>query len=200
MGKSEVTQAEYQAVIGSNPSHFAGDSNLPVESVSWVDATHYCATLTARERAAGRIPDGYLYRLPTEAEWEYACRAGTTTATAFGDRLDPTQANFGRRYPFNGAATGTTNVGSYTPNAWGLHDMHGNVEEWCADWYAETYPGGSVVDPMGPATGSERVIRGGSWFHDESGCRSATRERVKPDAGRQGSFMGFRVVLAPNQP
>ena len=166
MSKYEVTQEEYLAVMmGNNPSRFKEDLKRPVEQVSWNDATNYCGKLTAREKAVGRLPAGYVYRLPTEAEWEYACRAGTTTATAFGNSLSSAQANFNGNYPYNGAAigpniVGTTAVGSYAPNAWGLYDMHGNVYEWCADW-SGTYPGGSVTDPKGAVTGSYRVDRGG---------------------------------------
>jgi len=200
MGKYEVTQREYQVVMGSNPSYFTGDLDRPVEQVTWNDATNYCVKLTASERSSGRLPSGYAYRLPTEAEWEYACRAGTTTATAFGNSLSSTQANFDGNYPYNGAAEGpwlrcTTKVGSYAPNAWGLYDMHGNVYEWCMDWYQDSLPEGSVTDPRGPSSGSNRVIRGGSWSHYGRYCRSALRYGNSP-GGRHGS-VGFRVVLAP---
>jgi formylglycine-generating enzyme required for sulfatase activity len=202
MGKYTVTQREYQALMGSNPSYFTGELERPVEQVTWYNATNYCGKLTDRERSAGRLPAGYVYRLPTEAEWEYACRAGTTTATAFGNSLSSTQANFdGNLYPYNGAAPGpylgrTTKVGSYAPNAWGLYDMHGNVWEWCLDWYSGSLPGGSVTDPRGPISGSYRVIRGGSWVYDGWLCRSAQRSRTWPDS--PGYDLGFRVVLAPS--
>lgn len=199
MGKYEITQEEYQALMGANPSVFTGDLKRPVEYVTWNDATNYCGKLTVQERAAGRLPTGYVYRLPTEAEWEYACRVGTTTATAFGYRLSSTQANFDGNYPYDYGAEGpylgtTTKVGSYAPNAWGLYDMHGNVWEWCWDWYG-SYPGGSVTDPKGPNTGSYHVYRGGSWFNYGESCRSAFRSGSWPDYGN--SDVGFRVVLAP---
>ena len=141
MGKYAVTQGEYLALMGSNPSYSTGDLNLPVETVSWDDATNYCAHLTAQEQAAGRLPSGWVYRLPTESEREYACRAGTTTAFHYGSALHGGMANFYSYYEYD-AAIGdiyvsssttylgrTTTVGSYQPNAWGLHDMHGNVFE-----------------------------------------------------------------------
>ena len=193
MGKYEVTQAEYESVIGNNPSLFRSSTNLPVENVSWQAATNYCARLTARELAAGRIAPGWSYRLPTEAEWEYACRAGTTTAYSTGDALAKTQANFN---PGDGTAVGkTTVVGSYAPNGWGLYDMHGNVWEWCQDWYG-AYPSTHVADPAGPATGSARVYRSGNWYFSKDQTRSARRDTyVNPNYN--GGF-GLRVVLADN--
>jgi formylglycine-generating enzyme required for sulfatase activity len=200
LGKYEVTQREYLAVMGSNPSWFTGDLDRPVERVSWYEAVAYCERLTQQERAAGRLPAGYEYRLPTEAQWEYACRAGTTTATAFGDSLSSTQANFDGNYPYNGGARGpylgrTTKVGSYSPNAWGLYDMHGNVWEWCADWYSDSYPGGRVTDPQGPTWGLDRVLRGGGWFSVGLNCRSAIRFRFNPSDWYY--VLGFRVALVP---
>jgi formylglycine-generating enzyme required for sulfatase activity len=191
----------WQAVMGTNQSKFKGDTKRPVELVSWTDATNYCAKMTAGERAAGRLPAGYEYRLPTEAEWEYACRAGTTTATAYGNSLSSTQANFNGNSPYGGAANGpylenTTKVGSYAPNAWGLYDMHGNVWEWCWDWYGP-YPGEGVIDPRGPNTGSDRVLRGGGWGSIGGGCRSAGRLHGWP--GIWYYRIGFRPVLAPGQ-
>ena len=212
MGRYEVTQGEYLAVMGNNPSGFTGDLNRPVERVTWPEAVAYGEALTARERNAGRLPAGYVYRLPTEAEWEYACRAGTTTPFHYGSALQSGMANFYGRceYPpcggdafccINPSGTNlerTTAVGSYVPNAWGLYDMHGNVWEWCSDWYSGNLPGGSVTDPQGPATGSRRVIRSGSWYNYPSYCRSAYRYEGFP-TGRS-NFQGFRVVLAQSLP
>ena len=200
MSKHETTQEEYLAVMENNPSNFTGDIKRPVEQVSWEDATNYCARLTVRERAAGRLPSGYGYRLPTEAEWEYACRAGTTNATAYGNGLSSAQADFKGAYPYGEAAKGpnlgtTTKVGSYAPNAWGLCDMHGNVWEWCLNWYAGSLPGGSVTDPQGPNRAIYRPLRGGGWLSYGWDCRSATRFILLPD--NSGDDIGFRPVLAP---
>lgn len=197
LGQYEVTQGEYLAVMGSNPSFFKGNLNLPVEQVAWVDATNYCGKLTQQERNAGRLPTGYEYRLPTEAEWEYACRAGTTTATAFGDSLSSTQANFNGQAPYGGAPTGpnvqrTAQVGSYAPNAWGLYDMHGNLSEWCLDW-SSAYFAGSETDPQGAFLGSLRVNRGGYWGNFGKDCRSA--RRAGNDPSHRLNYIGFRVAL-----
>ncbi len=213
MGKYEVTQSEYLAVIRSNPSYFntnngyAEDLSRPVDSVAWIDVTNYCAQLTQREQAAGRISANWVYRLPTEAEWEYACRAGTSTRLFYGD--DPGYTELGN-YAWHVDHDGQTHpVGQKLPNPWGLYDMYGNVWEWCHDWYGPRYPGGAAVDPQGPAVecqepiwGSHsRVLRGGSW-HDWvgglSGYRSALRGAGLPDGGEYD--FGFRVVLAPGQP
>ncbi|MBM4247480.1 MAG: hypothetical protein FJ148_27445, partial [Deltaproteobacteria bacterium] len=195
LGKHEVTQARYQALMGSNPSAFVGPDR-PVEQVSWQQAMAYCAALTAREAAAGRLPWGYEYRLPTEAEWEYAARAGSTTAFHTGASLTCAQANF-----FNEAASAacvgqTSNVGSYPPNAWGLHDMHGNVREHCFDLWdtTPTYNAAPVADPIG-VRGGQRVDRGGSWSSLSTQCRSAHRNGTLP--GLASNQIGFRVALAP---
>jgi formylglycine-generating enzyme required for sulfatase activity len=219
MGKYAVTQGEYLALMGSNPSYFTtrdwngnsipADLNRPVETVSWDDATNYCAHLTAQEQAAGRLPAGWGYRLPTESEREYACRAGTTTAFHYGNALHGGMANFYSYYEYDAAIgyiavaspTGylarTTAVGSYQPNAWGLHDLHGNVWEWCRDSYG-SYPTGSVTDPQGAPSGSHRVFRGGGWNGHGRYCRSAIRYYGVPSY--RGGELGFRVVLAPGQP
>jgi formylglycine-generating enzyme required for sulfatase activity len=220
MGKYLVTQGDYLALMGSNPSYFTTsdinghpippDLNRPVEQVSWIDAVAYCAALTAREQAAGRLPVGWVYRLPTESEWEYACRAGTTTAFYYGNSLHGGMANFNDYYEYD-ASIGeiyvsnpavpwlgrTTTVGSYQPNAWGLYDMHGNVWEWCRDWYG-SYPTASVTDPQGPPSGSYRVFRGGGWGNGGGYCRSAGRYDAYPSY--RYDYIGFRVVLAPGQP
>jgi formylglycine-generating enzyme required for sulfatase activity len=207
IGRFEVTQAQYQAVMGSNPSFFQGSSypnaaQRPVERVTWNDAVAYCTALTASEQAAGRVPAGYVYRLPTEAEWEYCCRAGTTTEFHFGPTLVCGQANFAFSYHSNtNCSIGQTAVvGSYAPNAWGLHDMHGNVWEWCQDgWdFSANYPIGAVTDPF-VASGPLRVFRGGGWGCNSDGCRSALRFGYDPSSSYYDGG-GFRVVLAPVLP
>lgn len=182
----EVTQAEYVAVMGSNPSFFKGDPGRPVEWVTWGDAVEYCRRLTEQERAAGRITSRHEYRLPTEAEWEYAARAGTTGARH--GQLDEVAW-------WQGNAGGTPQRGQgKASNAWGLHDMLGNVREWCADW-AGPYPGEDATDPTGPASGTDRIARGGSWGQDASSCRSAFRDKVSP--GTRTGNLGFRVAFSP---
>jgi formylglycine-generating enzyme required for sulfatase activity len=207
LGRYEVTQGEYLAVMGNNPSSFKGDLNRPVESVSWDDAVAYCAALATRERNAGRLPAGCEYRLPTEAQWEYACRAGRTTTFHYGDALRSGMANFYGYYEYppcggednycynsSGVYLGqTTTVGGYAPNAWGLYDMHGNVWEWCLDWYGGSLPGGSLTDPQGAGTGSARVRRGGGWNSFAYHCRSALRFRAAPDYRSRN--LGLRVAL-----
>jgi formylglycine-generating enzyme required for sulfatase activity len=211
MGRHEVTQAQYQAVMGSNPSYFQGASwpnaaNRPVEQVTWFNALAYCDALTLQETAAGRLAVGYEYRLPTEAEWEYCCRAGTTTEFHYGTTLVCGQANFGYSFHTNsicsnpGGAPQTAVVGSYAANAWGLNDMHGNVWEWCLDsWYGNAnYPVGPVSDPY-VTSGNHRVIRGGGWGNTSHFCRSAFRGDVGIPSG-SSSKLGFRVVCAPVLP
>ncbi|MHB8520276.1 MAG: formylglycine-generating enzyme family protein [Limisphaerales bacterium] len=209
MEKYLVTQAEYLAVMGSNPSYFDGDRTAsggqnygidrsrPVETVSWFDATNYCGVLTQRERAAGRIATNSVYRLPTEAEWEYACRAWTSTRFSFGDDLGYTNLTNYAWYSDNSGGT-THPVGQKLANLWGLYDMQGNVVEWCQDSY-DTYPGGIALDPEGPTTGSSRVFRGGGWDSLARHCRSANRDGILPYI-RNIIGIGFRVVLAPSQP
>jgi formylglycine-generating enzyme required for sulfatase activity len=185
LGVYEVTQEQYEQVMKvPNRSKFKGPQN-PVEKVSWDDAVEFCRKLSSlpEEKAAG-----YVYRLPTEAEWEYACRAGTQTAYNFGD----SESELGDYAWYDKNAGGTTHpVGSKRPNAWGLYDMHGNVYEWCQDWYG-SYPSGSVTDPTGAASGSYRVLRGGSWDYHSGSCRSAYRSRYSP--GRRSLSLGFRVL------
>jgi len=191
MAAHEVTQAEFQAVMGTNTSQFTGDTNQPVERVNWVLATNYCGLLTQTEQTAGRIPADWAYRLPTEAEWEYGCRAGArTTRFGYGDDLS---------YAWYSANSGSTThpVEQKLANPWGLMDMHGNVWEWCQDWYG-TYPGGSVTDPQGPASGDGRVFRGGAWNTDPAWSRAGARSYDNPN--NAGNILGFRVVLAPVVP
>jgi len=194
MGSTEVTQAQWQKVMGNNPSKFKGDE-LPVETVNWEEAVEFCKRLSEmpEEKKAGR-----KYRLPTEAEWEYACRARTTTTFHFGNQLNGTLANCKGTAPYGTETKGpylkkTSPVGTYPANAWGLYDMHGNVCEWCSDWEGD-YPAGSVTDPSGPATGSDRVFRGGAWTIDAVCCRSAFRCGMAPSL-RDGG-LGFRVALS----
>jgi formylglycine-generating enzyme required for sulfatase activity len=190
MGKTEMTQAQWQQVMGSNPSRFEGDSR-PVEQVSWNDAQKYLKKLNTQ---AGQE----IYRLPTEAEWEYAARAGTTTPFYFGETISTDQANYDGDYVYGSGKKGvdrgqTTEVGSFPANAWGLYDIHGNVWEWCQDWYGSDYYATSPKDnPQGPDTWEYRVLRGGSWDDDPHGCRSAYRSRGVP--GYRGDYVGFRVV------
>lgn len=189
LGATEVTQRQYQDVMGVNPSRFTeAGLDAPVETVSWDDATEFCRRLTDRERREGRLRDGWEFRLPTESQWEYACRAGTTTAYSFGD--DPAQLDQYGWYLANSNGR-THRVATKQPNAFGLYDMHGNVWEWCQDWFGE-YQEATVVDPVGPDTGQARVVRGGGWGSVAEDCRSAVRAGGEP--GRRGGYLGFRVA------
>jgi formylglycine-generating enzyme required for sulfatase activity len=215
MGKYPVTQAQWQQVMGTNPSlwksnpwHelmgtnpslFRSKKLLPVENISWKDTQSFCLKL----KEMTQLPFG----IPTEAQWEYACRAGTTTPFHFGSQLNGMQANCNGTAPYpyiqgwfwttknKGTYLGKTSpVGKYPANVWGLYDMHGNVWEWCSDWYGE-YPSGSVTDPIGPATGSDHVFRGGCWWRSAGCCRSAARYSIVPsDCGL--NCIGFRVALS----
>jgi formylglycine-generating enzyme required for sulfatase activity len=202
MGKYEVTQAQYQALMGKNPSHFTGDGRLPVEQVSWLDAMDFCQKLSQKT--------GRTYRLPSEAEWEYACRAGTTTPFAFGETISPAIVNYNGTYPYGNAAKGeyrekTTPVGSFPANAFGLHDMHGNLWEWCLDEWVDNYnnapangsPRGNIKSR---ATDKQRLLRGGSWHYGGAyGCRSANRDH--DDASNRYYYIGFRLLaIAPSTP
>ena len=181
----EVTQSEYQSVMGTNPSFFKGDLSRPVETVSWENAVLYCDRLTKRERAAGRISDQQVFRLPTEAEWEYAARAGTS---------GPWYGLFDAIAWHNGNSLKTTHpVNQKTPNGWGIYDMIGNVWEWCADWYGP-YPTSSISDPKGPVIGSLKVLRGGCWIDDAAICRAAYRRANMTTHRNQ--YGGFRSVLS----
>jgi formylglycine-generating enzyme required for sulfatase activity len=196
LGKTEVTQAQYEALIGKNPSQFKG-ADRPVEKVTWEEARDFTEKLTKKRS------NKLVYRLPTEAEWEYACRGGRSSSQPFGigdgRALSSAEANFDGDFPYGGGAKGkrlqsTCRVGSYLANTLGLHDMHGNVYEWCADWYAE-YPAGDVTNPRGPSEGgSARVIRGGGWYFHGTICRAALRGK---GTGR-GDGLGFRVAAIPS--
>ena len=201
IGKYEVSQDEYMAVMGTNPSSYKDEANtLPVDSVSWRDAWNFSARVTDNERAAGRLPKGFRYRMPTEAEWEYACRAGTTAALNSGKDLASTsecpEMDEVGWYKANGSNK-THPVGQKLPNAWGLYDMHGNVLEWCWDWYKASYPDGVVTNPAGPwlpVYGNGYCVhRGGCWNRDAQNCRSAARRHDEPSHG--GPQVGFRLAL-----
>ena len=208
MGVYEVTQTEFLRVLPKVKSVFRGPKR-PADNVTWEESIAFCKALSARptEKAAGRT-----YRLPTEAEWEYACRAGTTTAFHYGNSLSSAQANFNGKYPYGDGDEGkyfrsTVDVGSYKPNAFGLYDMHGNVSEWCSDWYdKEYYYDSPLENPLGPPVGvtptefstkSKQpkyylVVRGGCWLDDARACRSACRFRGMPEINYR--LTGFRVV------
>jgi formylglycine-generating enzyme required for sulfatase activity len=227
LGVHEVTQNLFRAVMGYNPSYFStnargiggvsyerslpgggkdiipnGDDTevYPVENVSWEEAREFCEKLTSRDT---KKPAGWRYRLPTEAEWEFACRGGSPTYQVFhfGNSLSSDQANFDGNSPYGLSDRGnylvrTCKVGSYAKNRFGLYDMHGNVWEWCGDWYGQDYHReGPRKDPQGPLTGSERVYRGGSWFGNGRSCRSANRNRAAPMD--RDYYIGFRVALVP---
>ena len=212
MGRFEVTQGQWKRITGSFPgrlpsAEFGLGDDVPVYWIDFGAAESFCSSLTDRARRSSGIASGWSFRLPTEAQWEYACRAGTTTATAFGDRFGRHQANFlgdpgdpggERRGPPPRRAVA---VGSYPPNPWGLCDMHGNVFEWCRDWYHARLPGGLDPDlsgvkgvPNRDATYS-RVRRGGAWNDEAWACRSALRLRYEPE--RSSDHIGFRIALVP---
>jgi formylglycine-generating enzyme required for sulfatase activity len=201
MSAAVVTQRVYQMVTGQAPSKFnagnGGGWDHPVEMVSWDDAAAFCRRMSELpdERAAKRT-----YRLPTEAEWEYACRAGKADAPfAHGETFGADQGNFDTRHPYGNVPAGTpvgrtTAVDHFPPNAWGLYDTHGNVWQWCQDWYGEGYYAKSAArDPAGPPEGQFRVLRGGSWRNQGSACRAAYRNALAPYM--RDSATGFRVVL-----
>jgi len=188
LGVHPVTQAQWRAVMGDNPSEFKGDP-LPVEKVSWDDCQRFLQGLGGKT--------GQRFRLPTEAEWEYACRAGTTTPFYFGETISTDQANYNGNFAYGKGKKGgyrekTTPAGSFPANAWGLHDLHGNVWEWVSDWYGG-YPKGCQKDPVWIISGTARVLRGGSWCYDPRHCRSACRRRFVPGSPL-GNF-GCRVLL-----
>ena len=192
IGRYEVTQGEYEALMGERTFYFDGDPYRPADNVDWGEAVEYCAKLTESERNAGRLPVGHVYRLPTSAEWEYACRAGTETRFSYGD--DPGYSQLGEYCWYLDNAEETHRVGNKLPNPWGLHDMHGNVMEWCLDWCPEQLPGGFVRDPKGPDGGWIHVYRGGGWGHNEPRAHRSAYYIYFPD-GRD-CLHGFRVVLA----
>jgi formylglycine-generating enzyme required for sulfatase activity len=189
MGIHPVTQAQWKKVMGENPSRFQGDT-LPVEQVSWHECIEFCKKMN--------LIDGKRYRLPSEAEWEYACRAGTNTPFHFGETISTDRANFDGKFVYGNGKGGTyrqktTPVDVFPPNEWGLCDLHGNVWEWCSDWYG-IYPSGDAVDFQGPIEGRARVIRGGAWNQIPRRCRSAHRDCADPRKRRKD--VGFRVCFS----
>jgi formylglycine-generating enzyme required for sulfatase activity/serine/threonine protein kinase len=201
-GADEVTQAQYEDIMGQNPSQFK-DPGRPVESVLWQEAKTFCEMLTRFERDAGRLPEGYVYRLPTEAEWEYAARAGTRTPFFFGNQADASMGHFRGVYPRDRTdglrspegGYGTAIVGRYQPNDFGLYDVHGNVREWTLDAYNGRLPGDTRVDPDPRSQGGRIAVRGGGWEDSAARVRSAAREQVSPEL--RSNAIGFRVFLAP---
>ncbi len=193
IGKYEVTQGQFEKITGFNPSYSTDNPLFPVDTVTWHDATNYCGLLTAQELKAGTLPSGYGYRLPSEAEWECAARAGKTTRFSYGD--DEAYAGLDNyAWSTHNSDNSPHPVGQKSPNAWGIYDLYGNVAEWCLDWF-DAYAADSVVNPFGPATGNDRVYRGGSCANDPMDCRAAARGGLAPDSAI--SSFGFRVVLAP---
>ncbi len=193
MGETPVTQGLWKEVMGVNPSSNTAGDDYPVENVSWTDCQMFLTELNSKSAK------DFHWALPTEAQWEYACRAGSTTAYCWGDSLNGRKANCDGRYPCGTTSKGpfwgrTTPVCSYAANDWGLYDMHGNVWEWCADWYG-AYPANAITDPVGPLSGSFRVDRGGSCFHFACQCRSANRVKFLPDD--RDYDLGLRIVSNP---
>jgi len=192
MADTACTQELWKAVIGENPAHFKG-TGLPVEQVSWEDCIGFVNKVQPYFASL-------QFRLPHEAEWEYACRAGTTTPFSFGNNITPEQVNYNGSVPYAEGKKGlnrekTIPVQSLPPNPWGLYEMHGNVWEWCADWYdAQYYQTSPEDDPPGPDAGKGRVVRGGSWFYYGRSVRSAVRNRNSPDY--RINFLGFRLVCS----
>jgi eukaryotic-like serine/threonine-protein kinase len=199
IGQTLITQAQWRAIMGNNPSRYKGNDKLPVEQVNWLDGMDFCQKLSQKT--------GRTYQLPSEAQWEYACRAGTTTPFAFGETITPTVVNYDGDYPSGGAAKGenrqkTTPVGSFPPNLFGLYDLHGNLREWCLDEWVSSYRG---APSDGSARGDinsrdekkNRLLRGGSWFGHASDCRAASR--YFGAAHRRTDLLGFRVVSVPSR-
>jgi formylglycine-generating enzyme required for sulfatase activity len=216
MGKTEVTQGQWNAVMGSNKSTYGGNNNLPVTNVTWEKAMGFCKELTKMEKEAGNLPEGYKYTLPTEAQWEYACRAGTRTSLNSGENITAEVGecpNLDKVGWYGKPRSGTPHpVGKKQPNEWGLYDMHGNVWEWCLDWYGD-YPKSTVTDPKGPSSASPdvselslqlsrelgrdvlrgRVLRGGSYYSTARNCRSAYRNDSNPNQGRSRGRFKFQI-------
>jgi formylglycine-generating enzyme required for sulfatase activity len=209
MAKYETTQGQWKRIMGKLPGELTAElppgDDYPLGNVNFAEAEEFCRTLTQQARAAGQLPSDWEFRLPTEAQWEYACRAGTTTATSFGDRISSSQANFKGDKPYNGAAPGPSlgkaaRVGRYPANAWGLHDMHGNTCEWCRDWFHLRLPGGTDPDlhsardtaSVNRSGSISRSRRGSCWADPGWPSRSAFRQRFEPE--RRYDHIGFRIV------
>ena len=204
LGKYEVTQAQYETVMTGNsdglnakPSAWPNNNDRPVEQVSWNDAQVFLSRLNDMEETAGRLPTGWKYVLPTEAQWEYACRAGTTSAYSWGNDINSSLANYNWDGDHNTGndSKQTVDVGQFSPNPWGFFDMHGNVWELVYDWKAD-YLGAFQTNPEGPASGSNRIRRGGSWSWHDSAMRSAKRLQYDPSI-RYASDTGFRLAFQP---
>ena len=207
IGKLEVTQGQWRRVVVEFPdrapsAEFGEGDDYPAYWVSFLDAERFCSLVTSEAHRTRTLPEDWVFRIPTEAQWEYACRAGTSTATAFGDEVRPDQINFGREPRPTSVGVGlrgSERVGSYRANPWGIHEMHGNVWEWCRDWYHARLPGGrdpDLYDVRGVqnADGTySRVRRGGAWIEPAWACRSACRLRYEPP--RSSDHIGFRVVV-----
>ena len=190
IGTYEITQKQYKSIVGQNPSYFK-NPNSPVENVSWKDANNFCDKLNSKYKDL--LPENYKFALPTEAQWEYACRAGTTTTFNNGKNLSK---EYGHCPNLDEVAWYSGNssypVGMKKPNSWGIFDMHGNVFEWCRDGYRE-YPNGEVIDPIGEIDSSDRILRGGSWRNHTGNCRSAYRFSANIDECSE--YYGFRIAL-----
>jgi formylglycine-generating enzyme required for sulfatase activity len=191
IGVCAVTQEQYAFLMGKNPSEFRRDVQNPVENVTWDEAAEFCRVMSEKT--------GKKVKLPTEAQWEYACRAGTVTPFHTGETIATGLANYDGRYVYGNGERGenrkmTTPTAAFLPNDFGLYDMHGNVQEWCSDWYdRNTYTSAARKDPTGPAEGSFRVVRGGSWFHGPLNSRAAIRDCSAPSS--RSNYIGFRVVV-----
>ena len=203
MSATEITQRQYESVMGENPSHFAGNDDFPVERVTWYDAVKFCNALSVHKGLDRCYNETTWkcdfakngFRLPTEAEWEYACRAGTTTEYYTGDNEKGLAGAGWYGYDKGNSNKSTHPVARKEPNAWGLYDMHGNVFEWVNDWYGE-YDSDSIENPVGPDSATYKVLRGGSWFSLANYCRSAFRINDRPE--RTSNFSGFRIVMSKN--
>ena len=192
LGKYEVTIWQYKNTAGRLPRMYLPNqgNDLPVTNVEWQEAMNFCRLLTQRELEAGTLPHNYAYRLPTEAEWEYACRAGTTNLYSFGDSVTNADQY---AWTLENSDSITHPVGQKHANPWGLYDIHGNVWEWCSDWFGE-YPATEISDPLGPKQGKFKVFRGGSWNHAIELARSRNRFMMAPTNGIY--FVGFRLALS----